>query len=366
MSSHDKVPTNMEKIYNSYDRTVVKNDNWALLQPNTSSAASCFGGERVDLLLVDPDCNNMMRTFHVPATYDDIEKIGEVNWIPPLQLTEKEIEIVNTRSSVLLLGRGGTGKTYCLCYRIHRDQTRLRNIKAIFVSYTERLKNNVAFIYKNMCESRGESEATKLNVLFKTTIRSLTDYIYRELKSKGFASFPPSSPSSAVASSVSATDFTNTRNRVVYARFRDEFFCTLDKAHQKLPALRVWTQIYSFIKGSIEAAKAGAPLSREQYVNETTMSKNRCRLNKEDRGLAYTVFEKYQLWTSREALWDQMDLVIEVFGMLSRYNTVENLPFYDRVYVDEVQDLTQSEIGILFMMSSRESHAYFFAGGTAP
>jgi hypothetical protein len=339
----------MDRINKSFDRKVFADEE--VLNGFRHNV------DRTDLLPVDPSCNSMMRTFHVAATAEEINSIGEATWNPPLQLSKVEVKIVMEERSILLLGRGGTGKTYCLCSRMHKDQVTLNNCKAIFVSHTERLKNNVEFIYKNISEAHDDVEIARGNELFKTTMGKLTDHLYRELRGRGYARAP--------------IDFTVTRNRVTYSRFNEEFYQHLNVSIKKgMNSHMAWTQIYSFIKGSIEASiKATDPaqirhLQRTEYVSdESTMSKGRCRLKAGDRDTAYTIFEKYQRWLTENGLWDQMDFVLEVFMMLDSHRKSESVPFYTRVYVDEIQDLTQAEIGVLLTMSSMDKNAYFFAGG---
>jgi hypothetical protein len=360
VSSHDKVPFYMDKIGKSHKNKVIPDAQWTFLQRESGRT------ERGDLLLVDPNGNNMLRTFYVPATVEEIDRIGETDWNPPLELSKLEIDIVKLDRSVLLLGRGGTGKTYCLCCRIFKDQTRLNNCKAIFVSHTERLKNNVEYIYKNISETHGDKIRSS-NVLYKTTIKSLTDYLYRDLRRIFGTDF-----------STTSVDFTDTRNRITFARFRKEFYedfllskdkkrKSTDPDFRHISPLRAWTQIYSFIKGSIEAAKSSEKcISRAEYTEGEAFSSGRCRLEKEDREIAYSIYERYRDWCASctPRVWDQMDLVLVVYDMLMHYNRAGYEPFYNRVYVDEVQDLTQAEIGLIFMMSSRnDKDAYFFAGG---
>jgi len=83
------------------------------------------------------------------------------------------------------------------------------------------------------------------------------------------------------------------RKRVDFNRFKEVF----PKPDGGLDSLTVWTQIRSFIKGSIEALKInnGAPLSLEQYSDtELIGSKSRCRLKLDDRVMAYAAFENYE------------------------------------------------------------------------
>jgi hypothetical protein len=60
--------------------------------------------------------------------------------------------------------------------------------------------------------------------------------------------------------------------------FRDNFFARIREKFSP-EALTVWTQICSFIKGSIEAALLGRPLTLEDYLDAKEFrEEDRCRL----------------------------------------------------------------------------------------
>lgn len=73
----------------------------------------------------------------------------------------------------------------------------------------------------------------------------------------------------------------------------------------------------------------------------------------------------------QEGRWDDADVVIDVVkGLHKCYEAhidsgVPWVGMYDRVYVDEVQDLTQAEIGVLYLIAGFNGDALFFAGDTA-
>jgi len=50
---------------------------------------------------------------------------------------------------------------------------------------------------------------------------------------------------------------------------------------------------------------------------------------------------------------------------LQEDRTVYSEPLYDRIYVDEVQDITQAEIGLFFLVSGLHPDSLFLAGDPA-
>lgn len=63
-------------------------------------------------------------------------------WVPHLQLTDEERYVVETKGTVLLLGRSGTGKTICICNRMDYDRQRMAHDSSftqLFVARSQRL-----------------------------------------------------------------------------------------------------------------------------------------------------------------------------------------------------------------------------------
>ena len=91
-------------------------------------------------------------------------------------------------------------------------------------------------------------------------------------------------------------------NEVTYARFRREVYPFINKRSEcKLDALVVWTQVRSFIKGSIEAAH---PLSKEQYM---ALPRSRCKLSSAEKGQVYEVYMRYEEHLTSMGLWDEVN-----------------------------------------------------------
>ncbi len=67
--------------------------------------------------MIDPEGNIPMKLNKV--FYENIDKLEDSDWTPPLHLTTEERE--DTKGTVLVLGRSGTGKTVCICNRMDYD-----------------------------------------------------------------------------------------------------------------------------------------------------------------------------------------------------------------------------------------------------
>jgi len=144
-----------------------------------------------------------------------------------------------------------------------------------------------------------------------------------------------------------------------------------------MDALVVWTVMRSFIKGSYEAvfgldstgarrpARAGKSLDQETLMS---LGEERLRLLPEQRREAFELCRKCKLEYDSKGLWDTGDLVLAIHSGLGQASeqqrhAFETLCKFDKVYVDEVQDLTSAELALLVKMSS--SGILFLAGDPA-
>lgn len=145
-------------------------------------------------------------------------------------------------------------------------------------------------------------------------------------------------------------------NRMDFRRFKSEVF----DANMKIDALVAWTQIRSFIKGSIQSVKHRRSLTKEEYFN---LSERENRLEKYLRKIAYDVFESYDAYMKAKNLWDDTDRVRSIIIKLFEDQTTMTGMKRNRLYVDEIQDFTQSEIAMFFMCC--DPGRLFLAGDSA-
>ncbi len=165
------------------------------------------------------------------------------------------------------------------------------------------------------------------------------------------------------------------RNRVRLERFLG----MLPKANQfrrgkHLDPSIAWTQIRSYIKGSIEAVIAGRPLTLDEYL---ALAPGRCRLTPDQRREAYAIFEVYEGQLKQAGLWDESGRALDTLsnwlhslrgaggGRPGMLGDPVRSALYDRVYVDEVQDCTQAEIALLVVAAGMDMQALFLAGDPA-
>lgn len=151
------------------------------------------------------------------------------------------------------------------------------------------------------------------------------------------------------------------RREVTYSVFVSELWPGMTKKlkAQYHPTL-VWTEIRSFIKGSIEALHTECGyLSSEEYCE---LGRKRAPNFSADREVVYSLFRIYQQIKCSLRMFDEADVVHHIYNRLLQIQVPEWS--VHRFYVDETQDFTQAELSLL-IRCSRDPNGLFFTGDTA-
>jgi hypothetical protein len=293
------------------------------------------GGERTDsvvegedTVVLDPLGDTPLKLFEVHP--NEIEKLRDPKWKPRLYLTPREREVVETTGTVLLLGRSGTGKTCIICNRMDYDRQR----------------------------AEGQTEFSQL---FVARSQRLCEYVKETVGSSGhvdgcpprFATFVEvvqTVEKSLPISEQNVTTLFLPSQKMDFGRFKREVFQS--EVSSNLDALVIWTNIRSFIKGSIEALqRTDGVLSKEDYV---ALGTRRCRLSEEQREFVYDVYILYEKHVKALGLWDDCDRITAIVRRLEYARVADSAAFqdikYSKLYIDEVQDYTQAEIALFFYM----------------
>ncbi len=290
-------------------------------------------------VVLDPLGNVPLKVYEIPA--HDLENVAEDTWMPPMHLTEEEKKVVETDGTVLLLGRSGTGKTVCICNRMEYDRQsqrvkRTESFSQLFVARSRRLCTFVA-------NTIGNSSETAFST-FEELLRMLNDELpeIRGVRSN----FLP-------------------RQRMDFAKFKRDVY----HGDNGLDPLLVWTNIRSFIKGSIDAVKSlpSSAVSREEYISSEVFKKV-SRVKPDEMESVYDIYKRYETYIQDHDLWDNCDRMMALLQRL--VFAMENHPevYYGlrktKIYVDEIQDYTQAEILMFFHLSAGLSDL-FLAGDPA-
>ncbi|KAB2623944.1 hypothetical protein D8674_015604 [Pyrus ussuriensis x Pyrus communis] len=337
----------------------------------------------------------------------------------PFEVTDQEMEIILYQKSTLILGRSGTGKTTVLTMKLFQKEqcfqlaeqgclssqnsnvgqsssaTQERTLHQLFVTVSPKLcfaiKQHVLHLKSFACGGSDSAEKSSIDMAdfdeeesqFKDIKDSFQDISPKSyplvitfhkflmmldgtLSNSYFDRFlearTPTQGQLRSSRSVALQTFIRTKE-VNYDRFSLSYWPHFNmQLTKKLDASRVFTEIISHIKGGIGAIEAGdGKLSREDYVH---LSEGRGSiLSKQTREEIYDIFEAYEKMKMGKGEFDLADFVIDLHHRLRHGKFVGDQ--MDFVYIDEVQDLTMSQIALFKHVSNNVEEGFVFSGDTA-
>ena len=237
-------------------------------------------------------------------------------WRPNLRLTRKEIEIVKlVNGMTTVLGRSGTGKTFCICGRMDYDADRCsaypgNKLRQIFLAGTRNVVDQARRL-------RAHSRPGDDRAVYKT-MGQLMLVLHRRFNPDNI--FDPTTY-------LSWTEFKENFWSGVNTKRRKQSKRTKRSRRVSLFPLTVWTEIRSCIKGSYHlcrprsrtsgsssrsrlgdssssarhACHVGGCLTRQEYMH---LGKQECRLSEKQRSEVYNIFEEYERYNSIFELFD--------------------------------------------------------------
>ncbi|XP_044967802.1 uncharacterized protein LOC123427749 [Hordeum vulgare subsp. vulgare] len=150
---------------------------------------------------------------------------------------------------------------------------------------------------------------------------------------------------------------------VTYEKFAAAYWPRFNADLTKnLDASTVFTEIVSHIKGRYQASSPYiSKLGRQDYV--ILSDKRFSSLNSEKRDRIYNIFVDYESMKSSAREFDLSDFVNSLHTSL--VSEGYNGDLLDFVYIDEVQDLTMTQIALLKYVCRNFKEGFLFAGDTA-
>ncbi|KAL1999926.1 hypothetical protein VTN02DRAFT_3799 [Thermoascus thermophilus] len=321
----------------------------------------------------------------------------------PFDLSPEEMEIVSHfRTSSLILGRSGTGKTTCLVYKIlakYRARQSIadeRPIRQLLLTRSPYLASKLRVYTRSLIESQAQKPIFKnvdntddflreddyttrnMDSIFSfndesfpivCTFNIFLNLIENTVKRADRQNFLVTNEASDRDCEKDITGSIRTWNgqRVIdFNIFKTEYLEHLSGAlTSAFPAELVFSEIMGVIKGSISSAETLAPLSRQQYL-ETS-----CRLaptfsTESERDRVYSAFERYEKIKKQRGEIDDMDRVIALLRSIKETPTLGQSirRCFEEIYVDEVQDLRCVDI-VLLLNCVGDARGIHLAGDTA-
>ncbi|CAJ1968924.1 unnamed protein product [Cylindrotheca closterium] len=363
---------------------------------------------------------NLLKFYEMNAEAVGLLLDGDVdNADLPFTPGPQEHEIIhfnpNPKRSLLLQGRSGTGKTTCLVFRMWAEGISLAGSndddmppRQLFLTKNDVLRREVERSFKCMGlawrkRHRSTHQAAPMRFPDDENSNSITfplfltssewlDILDGELSGERFFS------SKELETRISARlkddtaqrgleeffdntnrDTSGERDSKSGARKEMTFsrFCTLwskinSKTKSKMAPDQVWLEIKSHIKGSVAALHLEDAfssshirfLSRDEYLS---LPRKQSRLDQPSRQEVFDLYERYEKM-KKGKYYDEMDIVYHLAHRIPPRQELKQLPTcpipVDAVYVDEVQDFTQSELLLLARLCN-DSNSLMLAGDTA-
>ena len=150
------------------------------------------------------------------------------------------------------------------------------------------------------------------------------------------------------------------RREITYQVFKNDLWrkMTKKKKVDYHPSL-VWTEIISFIKGSVEALHSDTGyITLEEYQ---TIGNKRAPSFTANRETIYELFLAYHRIKHNERMFDEADVVHKIYHRLEHHVPAWSI---HEIYVDETQDFTQAELSVI-IRSCCNPNRLFFTGDTA-
>lgn len=326
-------------------------------------------GEAVDVQdegpLIDPISHSLLPSYCVRSK--DLDRLARgTSWVPPLALSTEERTLVESTvpSAVLLLGRSGTGKTVCTAMRMVRDAQHAT--RRVFIARSRGLCEHVRSLLRASVVDPDVADARVQDSAECLDLDSFVDRVAALVRQDG------------LHESIAWRSRPCGR-RVSFSLFRDKLklnfgspsrrdstATTTIGQQNRLEPVTAWTQIRCFIKASAEAVVLGRRLHGDEFATNDAFN-GRSRLAKAMRREVLHICDRYDtlLKEHGDSFWDESDRIRDVASAALRYGWESHIPPFDRVYIDEVQDLTQAHIILALLAVGADPSRLWLSGDTA-
>ncbi|WP_069789819.1 tetratricopeptide repeat protein [Cyanobacterium sp. IPPAS B-1200] len=239
----------------------------------------------------------------------------------PVILSKQQKEFIENNHSlpIFLSGNKGTGKTTLSLYHALQktnDYQHDAECKIIYLTSTQNEQKKLTNFVKNLTTHSSKQLQIKDYHSFTKTLAS-----EKELKSKN--------------------QFLAQRQITEY-KFK-EYFCK-EQTIESIDINLLWKEIHQLIKGSSKSLKNSQGLiSYNDYLalkNQSLFPPN------SNFNYIYKYANNYQQWLENNNYWDQIDLVQYILKKLPDNYLGE----YNAIYVDDVQELSEIEIQLIFAL----------------
>ncbi|MBU3810489.1 MAG: AAA family ATPase [Candidatus Niameybacter stercoravium] len=285
-------------------------------------------------MVYDPEINSS-KVFK----YLDIHTLIQVEDLKGIfYLNEEQVSYVNKDYSPgLLFGTAGSGKTTIGIYKMIGLMKQNTGLRIGYFTYSSKLLSAAREIYETVLANE-VPKTSSIGSSNQIDFYSMKDFLKYYTQKKQIIEYE------GHGHFIGFRDWCNAlKIQPQYKRFIE-----------KAGFFDIWKDIRGLIKGfatvnwdvNVEQGKEGI-LSLESYL---ALKSQYTGFNKEERKILYEICLRYMEWLEAENLYDENDLSRMLFLERAR------LPKYDWLVIDEVQDLTEVEIALLYSLLQNKAN----------
>ncbi|SOC22754.1 AAA domain-containing protein [Ureibacillus xyleni] len=246
---------------------------------------------------------------------EDLEEFWEMK----LRLTSEQRSLLKMDLPLLISGTAGSGKTTILIHKLLEGPA----VSKLYITYSKQLRDEAEKQFLSLVKGLDEEEEYKR----QTTFLTFKDFLKRHMEERF--------------------------QTIVTKDHFIQYYQKLSKGQhleKEFPALMLWEEFRGVIKGGLFQS-SHTFLSENEYV---ALSSNEAPNFYKNRKKVYRIFLSYQEYLAKHYLIDEQDLLQKLLKL--------DLPSFEMVLCDEIQDLTMHHIKLLFKLANNKPNRLMFAG----
>ena len=350
-------------------------------QNQIPSHAYLFSDDDIDIrafISTDPDPAQYksLIVHAIPHNIYDILSFSSYKFDLPIKLSPEEYEIINMKSDnpIVVLGRSGTGKTTCCLYRMVQDfqhhelpqsdselHSYLHPFRQVFITKSKFLCKKVEEQFLSLTKRfhtwqkiRHRHRMDVCNPVFMTNDEFLYWLDHSINGNKVIHTCDPHVGCGTFGS-------WNTATKLNASYFVNNIWKIIRKRNPQFNPQLVWKDITNFFEDN----RALRHSEEEHYHLSPRVALNFANIRRK----LDQIFQSYEhdLLSISERPHDKCDLILSLnIGLVILKDASQNdLPWlFDSLYIDEIQDFTQSEILLFLQCCKNPKENVFLTGDT--
>lgn len=303
-SKHDRATEKYEKLkLNNFKELIIETEEYV----TEDNKIKEYNYEEIDYIPeLDYVVENNIEVFK------QILESDESKLLHCLYLNDEQIKVLNSNFPIIVTGGAGSGKSAVIFNKMLALEKENKALKIAYFTLSKSLKNDI------------KNTMSKINKKSKIEFNDLNSYIKKSFNLKK-----------------SLADFDIFK--LFYSTYKDN----IDISEEV-----IYSEINGIIKGMCSNGwkKDNINISLEEYLN---LNDTYTILNNENRIKVFNIFEEYQEYLKINNSYDTNDICYKYMN--------NNNEKYDYIFIDEVQDLTETQIIFIKKLLKKETNL-FLAG----